>query len=115
MLLIYTSLLNKTVESTFNRHVKPTLGKMKIGLRDAQSKAKVDASLLNPRIIKKIINNLRAIFNWAIKDKNPVFIGDIIKTDRNEAGRVLSDAELDKLWSLDEFQVKPRLLVFLNT
>jgi len=128
----------KTIESAFNRHVKPRLGKMKIAkiktddirnlseelkstpvLRGAQSKAKVDASLLNPRTIKKIISNLRAIFNWAIKEghinKNPVIVGDIIKTDRNEAGRVLSDAELDKLWSLDEFQVKPRLLVFLKT
>ncbi len=127
----------KTIESAFNRHVKPTLGKMKIAkiktddiknlseelkktpvLRGAQSKAKVDASSLNPRTVKKIISNLRAIFNWAIKEgylnRNPVIVGDIIKTDRNEAGRVLSDVELEKLWNLDEFQVKPRLLLFLK-
>ncbi len=127
----------KTIESAFNRHVKPTLGKMKIAkiktddiknlseelkktpaLRGAQSKAKSEASPLNPRTVKKIISNLRAIFNWAIKEgyvnKNPVIVGDIIKTDRNEAGRVLSDVELEKLWNLDEFQVKPRLLLFLK-
>jgi len=127
----------KTIKSAFNRHVKPTLGKIKIAkiktddiknlseklkktpvLRGAQSKAKVDASSLNPRTVKKIISNLRAIFNWAIKEgylnRNPVIVGDIIKTDRNEAGRVLSDVELEKLWNLDEFQVKPRLLLFLK-
>ena len=127
----------KTIESAFNRQVKPTLGKMKIAkiktddiknlseelkktpaLRGAQSKAKSDASPLNPRTVKKIISNLRAIFNWAIKEgyvnKNPVIVGDIIKTDRNETGRVLSNSELEKLWNLDEFQVKPRLLLFLK-
>ena len=127
----------KTIESAFNRHVKPTLGKMKIAkiktddiknlseelkktpvLRGAQSKAKEDANPLNPRTVKKIISNLRAIFNWAIKEgyvnKNPVIVGDIIKTDRNGAGRVLSNAELEKLWNLYEFQVKPRLLLFLK-
>jgi integrase len=127
----------KSIESAFNRQVKPTLGKMKIAkiktsdiknlseelkktpaLRGAQSKAKEDANPLNPRTVKKIISNLRAIFNWAIKEgyvnKNPVIVGDIIKTDRNEAGRVLSNAELEKLWNLYEFQVKPRLLLFLK-
>ena len=127
----------KKTESAFNRHVKPRLGKMKIAniktndiknlseelkktpvLRGAQSKPKVDASSLNPRTVKKIISNLRAMFNWAIKEgyinKNPIIVGDIIKTDRNEAGRVLSDVELEKLWNLDEFQVKPRLLLFLK-
>ena len=73
---------------------------------------------LNPRTVKKVIGYLRALFNWAIKegyiDKNPVVIKDIIKVDRNEAGRVLSDEELEKLWSLDEFIVKPRLYVFLK-
>jgi len=58
------------------------------------------------------------LFNWAIKegyiDRNPAVVGEIIKTDKNEAGRVLSDEELEKLWSLDELQVKPRLLLFLK-
>jgi site-specific recombinase XerD len=87
-------------------------------LRGVQKKAKPDADPLNPRTVKKIISNLRALFNWAIKegyiDKNPVIVGEIIKTDKNEAGRVLSDEELEKLWSLDELQVKPRLLLFLK-
>jgi integrase len=132
-----TAKTTKMIESTFYRHVNPKLGKMKISkiktsdikklsedlkktpaLRGAQQKAKSDASSLNPRTVKKIISNLRALFNWAIKegyvDKNPVVVGEIIKTDKNEVGRVLSDEELEKLWTLDEFQVKPRLLLFLK-
>jgi len=35
-----------------------------------------------------------------------LIIKDIIKTDDNEAERVLSDGELEKLWSLDEFIFK---------
>jgi integrase len=92
--------------------------KKKPAKRGAQSKAKKDASPLNPRTVKKQTANLRALFNWAIKegylDKNPVIIKNIIKTDDNEAGRVLSDDELAKLWNLDEFILKPRLLVFLK-
>jgi integrase len=132
-----TAKSTKMIESAFNRHVKPTLGKMKISkiktddltklseklkktpaIRGAQKKPKLDADFLNPRTVKKIMNNLRAMFNWAVKegyiDKNPVIVSEIIKTDKNEAGRVLSDEELEKLWSLDEFQIKPRLLLFLK-
>ncbi len=125
------------IEATFNRHIKPKLGKNKISkirtddikklseelkktpaIRGVQQKAKADASPLNPRTVKKIISSLRALFNWAIKegyvDKNTVVVAEIIKTDKNEAGRVLLDAELEKLWNLDEFIVKPRLLLFLK-
>jgi len=132
-----TAKTTKIIEATFYRHVNPKLGKMKISkiktsdikklseelkrtpaLRGAQQKAKPDATPLNPRTVRKIISNLRALFNWAIKegyiDKNPAVVGEIIKTDKNEAGRVLSDEELEKLWSLDELQVKPRLLLFLK-
>lgn len=132
-----TAKTTKMIESAFNRHVKPTLGKMKIAkietdnlidlseklkktpaIRGAQKKPKVDADPLNPRTVKKIMNNLRAMFNWAIKkgyiDENPVVVSEIIKTDKNEPGRVLSNEELEKLWKLDEFQVKPRLLLFLK-
>jgi len=35
-----------------------------------------------------------------------LIIKDIIKTDDNEAERVLSDGELEKFWSLDEFIFK---------
>lgn len=126
------------ISAGFYSHVNPTLGKLKISKiktddikklseelkkkpakRGAQSKAKSDAAPLNPRTVKKQISNLRALFNWAIKegyvDKNPVVIKDIIKVDNNEPGRVLSDDELEKLWNLDEFILKPRLLLFLKT
>ncbi|QOY52617.1 tyrosine-type recombinase/integrase [Candidatus Sulfurimonas baltica] len=125
------------ISSGFYSHINPTLGSLKISKiktddikklseelkkkpakRGAQSKAKSDASPLNPRTVKKQISNLRALFNWAIKegyvDKNPVVIKDIIKVDNNEPGRVMSDDELEKLWNLDEFILKPRLLLFLK-
>ncbi|WP_415250696.1 phage integrase SAM-like domain-containing protein [Sulfurimonas sp.] len=42
-------------------------------------------TLYNPRTIKKIITNLRALFNWAIKegyiDENLMIVKDIIKVD----------------------------------
>jgi len=88
------------------------------GAKPKIKKVITDPRLLNPRTVKKQIANLRALFNWAIAqgyiDKNPVIVGDIIKTDKNEAGRVLTDVELTKLWNLEEFQVKPRLLLFLK-
>jgi len=128
----------KAMESGYYQHIDPTLGTKKISKiktedikklseelkqkpakRGAQSKAKKNASPLNPRTVKKQIANLRALYNWAINegyiDKNPVIVGEIIKTDKNEPGRVLSDIELKKLWHLDEFILKPRLLVFLKT
>ena len=130
----------KMIKSGYYSHINPTLGKIKISKiktsdikdlsealkkkpaqRGAKPKIKkviTDPRLLNPRTVKKQIANLRALFNWAIDegyiDKNPVIVGDIIKTDKNEAGRVLTDAELTKLWNLEEFQVKPRLLLFLK-
>lgn len=125
------------ISAGFYSHINPTLGSSKISKirtddikklseelkkkpakRGAQPKAKSDASPLNPRTVKKQISNLRALFNWAIRegyvDKNPVVIKDIIKVDNNEPGRVMSDAELEKLWNLDEFILKPRLLLFLK-
>ncbi len=125
------------ISAGFYSHINPTLGKIKISKiktddvknlsealkkkpakRGAQTKAKSDAASLNPRTVKKQINNLRALFNWAIKegyvDSNPVIVKEIIKTDNNEAGRVLTDDELQKLWNLDEFILKPRLLLFLK-
>jgi integrase len=130
----------KLVTSSYYRHVNPILGKIKISkiktsdIKDLSEilkkkiaqkgappkikKLPIEATPLNPRTVKKIINNLRALFNWAIKegylDKNPVIVGEIIKTDKNEPGRVLTDTELKKLWSLDEFILKPRLLLFLK-
>ena len=117
------------IESSYNRLVSPTLGQTKIKkiktediknlsniLRNTPSR---QGTPLNPRTIKKVISELRALFNWAIKqvyiDKNPVIVKEIIKVDRNEPGRVLSDEELEKLWNLDEFVVRPRLFLFLKT
>ena len=117
------------IESSYNRLVRPTLGQMKIkkikteDIKDLSNILKNTPSRqgtpLNPRTIKKVISELRALFNWAIKqayiDKNPVIVKEIIKVDRNEPGRVLSDEELEKLWNLDEFVVRPRLFLFLKT
>lgn len=116
------------IESSYNRLVSPTLGQTKIKkiktediknlsniLRNTPSR---QGTPLNPRTIKKVIDYLRALFNWAIKqayiDKNPVIVKEIIKVDRNEPGRVLSEEELEKLWNLDEFVVRPRLFLFLK-
>lgn len=127
----------KMIESGFYNHINPSLGDMKISKiktsdikqlseelknkparRGVQKEAKADATPLNPRTVKKLIASLRAMFNWAIKegyvDKNPVIIKDIIKTDNNEPGRVLTDEELERLWDIDEFIVRPRLLLFLK-
>ena len=116
------------IESSYNRLVSPTLGQMKIkkikteDIKDLSNILKNTLSRqgtpLNPRTIKKVIGYLRALFNWAIKksyvDKNPVIVKEIIKVDRNEPGRVLSDEELEKLWNLDEFVIRPRLFLFLK-
>ena len=117
------------IESSYNRLVSPTLGQMKIkkikteDIKDLSNILKNTPSRqgtpLNPRTIKKVISELRALFNWAIKqayiDKNPVIVKEIIKVDRNEPGRVLSDEELEKLWNLDEFVIRHRLFLFLKT
>lgn len=116
------------MESSYNRLVNPTLGKMKIAkiktddIKKLSDKLKQTPSRkdipLNPRTVKKVIGYLRALFNWAIKEgyieTNPVIIKEIIKVDKNEPGRVLSDEELDKLWNLDELVVRPRLFLFLK-
>jgi integrase len=116
------------IESAYNRLINPHIGKMKVTKIKIEDIKKVSNTLketpsrqgtpLNPRTIKKVIGYLRALFNWAIKqgyiDKNPVIIKDIIKVDRNEPGRVLSDEELLKLWNLDDLIVKPRLYLFLK-
>jgi integrase len=123
-----TAKTTKMMKSGYIRLINPTIGKMKISkiktkdiknlsdiLKETPSK---QGTPLNPRTIKKVIGTLRALFNWAIKEgyvnKNPIIIKDIIKVDKNEAGRVLSDSELKKLWNLDEFIAKPRLLLFLK-
>ena len=116
------------IESSYNRLVSPILGQIKIkkikteDIKDLSNILKNTLSRqgtpLNPRTIKKVISELRALFNWAIKqvyiDKNPVIVKEIIKVDRNEPGRVLSDEELEKLWNLDEFVIRPRLFLFLK-
>ena len=117
------------IESSYNRLVSPILGQIKIkkikteDIKDLSNILKSTPSKhgtpLNPRTIKKVISELRALFNWAIKqayiDINPVIVKEIIKVDRNEPGRVLSDEELEKLWNLDEFVIRNRLFLFLKT
>ncbi len=116
------------ITSDYYRLINPSLGKIKIAkiktediknLSDSlkEKKSRI-GTIFNPRTVKKIITSLRALFNWAIKqgyvEKNPVIVKEIIKVDRNEPGRVLSDEELFKLWNLDEFIIKPRLFLFLK-
>jgi integrase len=117
------------IESSYTRLVSHILGQIKIkkikteDIKDLSNILKNTPSRhgtpLNPRTIKKVISELRALFNWAIKqayiDKNPVIVKEIIKVDRNEPGRVLSDEELEKLWNLDEFVIRHRLFLFLKT
>lgn len=131
----------KMIKAGYYSHINPTLGNMKIAkiktsdiknlsealkLKPVQRGAKPKVKkvvekpdLLNPRTVKKQISNLRALFNWAVKegyvDANPVIVGDIIKTDKNAPGRILTNSELKRLWSLDEFILKPRLLLFLKS
>lgn len=69
--------------------------------------------------VKDIIEYLRVIFNWAISEgyvsKNPVIVSKIAnQTEDTEPGRVLTDAELDKLWNLDELIINDRLYLFLK-
>ena len=124
-----TTVSNKTTSSSYYRLVNPIIGKIKISKIKTTDMKNLSDTLkqtnsrqgtpLNPRTVKKIISSVRALFNWAIKegyvDKNPVILKEIIKVDNNEAGRVLSDEELTKLWNLDEFVLKPRLFLFLKT
>lgn len=116
------------IKSAYTRLISPTLGQTKIKkikTEDIKNLSNIlkntpsrQGTPLNPRTIKKVIGYLRALFNWAIKksyvDKNPVIVKEIIKVDRNEPGRVLSDEELEKLWNLDEFVIRPRLFLFLK-
>jgi integrase len=117
------------IESAYTRLVNPHIGKKKITKIKTEDIKKLSDLLkktparqgtpFNPRTVKKVIGYLRALFNWAIKegylDKNPVVIKDIIKVDKNEAGRVLSDVELEKLWNLDELIGRPKLFLFLKS
>ena len=119
----------KRNEAKYKNHIKPILGNKKISkitqndiieLREHLSKKEsVRGGLLNPRTVKDIIENLRVIFNWAIEqnytDKNPVVVKKIITTDDKEAGRVLTDEELEKLWNIDELKMNDRLFLFLKT
>ncbi|MEA3383509.1 MAG: tyrosine-type recombinase/integrase, partial [Campylobacterota bacterium] len=123
-----TAKTTNMIESSYNRHISPDIGNMKIAkiktndIKNLSDKLKKTNSRqgtpLNPRTVKKAITYLRAMFNWTIREeyvaKNPVIVKDIIKVDKNEAGRVLSDEELEKLWNLDDLIVKPRLYLFLK-
>ncbi len=76
---------------------------------------------LSPNTVKDIIEYLRVIFNWARDENyydknNPVVVNKIAnQTEDSEPGRVLTDKELDKLWSLDELAVNDKLYLFLKT
>ena len=83
-------------------------------------KSIVEKVHLSPTTVKDIIEYLRVIFNWAREENyydknNPVVVNKIAnQTEENEPGRVLTDTELEKLWSLDELVVNDRLYLFLK-
>jgi len=119
----------KRNEAKYYNHISPSLGKLKISKitqndviklsNKLSTKKSVRGGLLNPRTVKDIIENVRVIFNWAIEqnyiNSNPVIVKKIITTDDNEAGRVLNDDELEKLWDIDELKMNDRLFLFLRT
>lgn len=119
----------KRNEAKYYNHISPTLGNMKISKittddvtmlsKKLSQKESTRGGLLNPRTVKDIIENLRVIFNWSIEKnyvvKNPVVVKKIIITDDNEAGRVLTDDELVKLWDINELKMNERLYLFLKT
>jgi len=116
-------------EAKYYNHISSTLGKKRISkITEAdvknlssilEKKKSIRGGLLNPRTVKDIIENLRVIFNWSIEqnyiNKNPVIVKKIITTDDNEAGRVLTDDELEKLWSINDLKINDRLFLFLKT
>jgi len=77
------------IESSYNRHISPDLGKMKISeiktddIKNLSDKLKQTNSRqgtpLNPITVKKAITYLRALFNWTIKEgyNNRFFINCI--------------------------------------
>lgn len=119
----------KRNKAKYYNHISPTLGMKKISKISTEdikhlstileNKKSIRGEPLNPRTVKDIIENLRVIFNWAIEKKyvsqNPVIVKKIIVTDNNEAGRVLTDEELNKLWNIDALKSNERLFLFLKT
>ena len=83
-------------------------------------KSIVEKVHLSPTTIKDVIEYLRVIFNWAREENyydksNPIVLKKIAnQTEDTEPGRVLTDAELEKLWSLDELTMNERLYLFLK-
>ena len=119
----------KRNEAKYYNHISPIIGKKKISKITTadviklsnvlEEKTSARGGLLNPRTVKDIVENLRVIFNWAIEKnyltKNPVIVKKIITTDDNEAGRVLTDEELTRLWNIDNLKMNDRLFLFLKT
>jgi len=75
---------------------------------------------LSSSTIKDILEYLRVILNWSIdegyyKKSNPVAIKKLIDNiDDSEPGRVLTDEELEKLWTLDELKINDKLYLFMK-
>ena len=75
---------------------------------------------LGPKTVKDVLEYLRVIFNYAIEKKyitiNPVVINKITnQAEDNEAGRVLTDDELETLWNIEGLKMNDRLYLFLKT
>lgn len=119
---------NTDDKQKYYKRVSPVLGKKKA--------AKITTSEINalqtklesayaPKTVNEQINSLRALYNIAISEKwvenNPVFRQRVDKPngikkleESKEAGRVLTDDELNALWEIDDLKMNDRLFLFMK-
>ena len=135
----------KKDERKYYKHISKVIGHIKVSKLTEDDikkmRVKVQGSKtkqgkpLNPRTVKKVIENLRTVLNYAMskgyipnhplnmkeltpseleKRKKVIFGDEVIKHSKNEVGRVLTGDELQKLWGLDELLNNEKLYIFLK-